>query len=163
AMVAGALVQIPIIASTAEVSSQFTELGGAYLYVRKVFGRFAGIQVGWFSLLAPVAGVAANAALFVTYLSGLMPHVGSGVGRAVALAVLFGLPTIANYLGVRRASTFSIVLVLAKLLPLVIVIVLGLAHVVRGEARPPHPQTMQEFGWSGWITALLLLSFTYGG
>src|SRR5215475_10375084 len=67
AMIAGALAQLPIIAATAEVASQFREPGGAYLYTRTVFGRFAGIQVGWFSLLAPIAGVAANASLFVTY------------------------------------------------------------------------------------------------
>jgi len=162
AMVAGAAAQIPIIASAAEVSSQFSEPGGAYLYVRTAFGRFAGIQVGWFSLMAPIAGVAANADLFITYLSGVIPHVDSGVGRAVALALLIALPTGANYIGVRGGGGFSNFLVLAKLLPLVILITLGLTRAVLGET-PAHPLQEGTSSWSGWISALLLLTFTYGG
>ena len=49
-----------IMASFAEVASQFSEPGGAYLYVRTAFGRFAGLQVGWFWLLAVVGGAAAS-------------------------------------------------------------------------------------------------------
>lgn len=162
AMIAGALAQLPIMASTAEVASQFSEPGGAYLYVRTVFGRFAGIQVGWFSLLAPVAGVAANAVLFVTYLSRFIPDAGSGAGRAIALAVLIAISTIANYVGVRRGGNLSSLLVLAKLLPLILLIVLGLgSRLINGPH--PHPVQLESAGWSGWIGALLLLAFTYGG
>lgn len=162
AMIVGAVAQVPIIASTAEVSSQFSEPGGAYLYARTVFGRFAGIQVGWFSLLAPVAGVAANADLFVTYLSGLVPVASNSMGRAAALALLIALPAIANYVGVRRGGRFSSVLVLAKILPLVILIALGLTRTVLN-GTPAHPIQWTPGNGSGWISALLLLAFTYGG
>src|SRR3974377_1281760 len=36
-----------IMACFAEVSSQFTEAGGPYLYARSAFGGLAGILVGW--------------------------------------------------------------------------------------------------------------------
>jgi amino acid transporter len=162
AMIAGAVAQFPLIAATAEVASQFCEPGGAYLYARTLFGRFAGIQVGWFSLLAPIAGVAANAGLFVTYLGGLVPGARSGLGRAVALALLIALPAIANYVGVRRGGRFSSVLVVAKLLPMVILIALGLMRPVPAETPAQYGQ-WDAPGWSEWIGALLLLAFAYGG
>lgn len=162
AMAAGALVQLPIIASTAEVASQFSAPGGAYLYARTVFGRFAAIQVGWFSLLAPIAGVAANADLFVTYLARFVPGAGGGPGRAAALGLLIAVPTVANYIGVRRGGNLSSILVLAKLLPLILLIVLGLGSISMNGTRV-HPVHWESTGWAGWIGALLLLAFTYGG
>jgi APA family basic amino acid/polyamine antiporter len=39
----------------AEVVSRFHEAGGAYLYARLAFGRFAGLQVGWAYYLAAIA------------------------------------------------------------------------------------------------------------
>jgi amino acid transporter len=43
AMIGGAIVLAVIIACAAEVASQFPEPGGTYLYVRRAFGRFAGL------------------------------------------------------------------------------------------------------------------------
>src|SRR5580698_5448566 len=39
-----------VIACLAEVASQFGAAGGPYLYSRKAFGRFIGIEIGWFLL-----------------------------------------------------------------------------------------------------------------
>ena len=47
-----------IMACIAEVASQFVKPDGSYLYVRTAFGRFMGLQIGWFSLLAPLGAVA---------------------------------------------------------------------------------------------------------
>src|SRR5678815_1883772 len=48
-----------IMASFAEVASQFRDAGGPYLYARAAFGRFAGVQMGWFAYLARITGAAA--------------------------------------------------------------------------------------------------------
>ena len=70
AMIVAALGMAIIMVCVAEVASQFSEPGGAYLYVRTSFGRFVGLQIGWFSLLTPIGGGAANASLFMAYLGG---------------------------------------------------------------------------------------------
>ena len=44
AMILAALGMAVILACFAEVASQFSEPGGAYLYVRTAFGRFAGMD-----------------------------------------------------------------------------------------------------------------------
>src|SRR5438270_9751972 len=62
----------------AEVASQFSEPGGMYLYARTAFGRFVGLQVGWFWLLAIIGGGAAGANLFLNYLAEFFPSVTHG-------------------------------------------------------------------------------------
>src|SRR5215510_13527495 len=61
AMILAALGMTVIMACIAEVASQFSEPGGAYLYVRTAFGRFVGIEIGWFHLLSVIGGEAALA------------------------------------------------------------------------------------------------------
>ena len=55
AMIFAALGMAVIMASVAEVASQFSEPGGPYHYVRAAFGRFLGLQVGWFHLFSVVS------------------------------------------------------------------------------------------------------------
>jgi basic amino acid/polyamine antiporter, APA family len=162
AVVAAALIVSIIIASMAEVASQFSETGGPYLYVRTAFGRFAGLQVGWFWVLASIAGGAGSANLFVQYLASLWPAAGHVGSRIAIMAFLIFVPAAANYVGVRSGANLSSILTIAKLLPLSLLIVLGLARFNH------HPQTLSiiEFthpGISAWLRALLLLIFAYSG
>src|SRR3569832_707325 len=100
----------------AEVASQFKGAGGAYLYSKTALGDFAGTQVAWFSLLAPIGACAASVNLFVSFLAGFWPPVSSGLARAVAMTVLLGLLTLANYVGVRVGTSLSNLFTVAKLL-----------------------------------------------
>ena len=128
AMMFAALGMAIIMAVITEVASQFSDPGGPYLYVRTAFGRFFGLQIGWFWLLAIIGGAAANANLFVIYLAGFLPPVGRGWGRALAITVLIAVPTIANYWGARSGANLSNLLTIAKLLPLCLLIVIGVFH-----------------------------------
>lgn len=152
---------IPILC-IAEVASQFSEAGGPYLYIRAAFGRFPTIQIGWFHLLGGLSGGAANAALFVTYLAASVPWVGRGWSRAMLLTVLIGIPTVANYVGVRSGAGVSNLLTVSKLLPLALVIVLGFIrfshHLVL-----LHASDITSPGLGSWLTAMLLLVYTYSG
>ncbi len=162
AMVAAAAVMAVIMASFAEVASQFSDAGGAYLYVRTAFGRFAGLQVGWFWLLAIVAGGAASANLFVAYLGELLPEVEHGWVRIAVLTAIVAVPAAANYVGVRAGTFQSNVTAIAKLAPLALLIALGVASFSR-HARTISVSEITAPGWSPWLAALLLLLFSYGG
>jgi amino acid transporter len=162
AMVAAAAVMSIIMASFVEVASQFSEPGGAYLYVRTAFGRFAGLQVGWFWLLAVLGGAAASANLFVAYLGELVPQVEQGFVRIVLLAAIVGAAAAANYVGVRAGTVQSNVTAVAKLTPLALLIILGVASFGR-DVRVVSVSTITAPGWTPWLSALLLLLFSYGG
>jgi len=112
----------------AEVASQFSEPGGPYLYVRTAFGPFLGIQIGWFHLLGDMLGVAALAALFVNYATTFLPWHLNAWERASMMGILLVIPAAANCLGVRSGANFSNVLTVAKLSPLVLLILLGVTR-----------------------------------
>lgn len=160
-LVAAGIISI-IIASMAEVASQFTQTGGLYLYVRTAFGRFAGLQVGWFWILASIGGGASSANLFVQYLGSIW-HPASDTGVRIAMiTLLIAVPLAANYFGVRSGANLSNALTVAKLLPLVLLIVLGLIHF----SKQPKLISAVEFthpGSAAWLRALLLLTFAYSG
>lgn len=151
-----------MMACFAEVASRFTEPGGAYLYTRTAFGRFVGMQVGWFSWLAPMGTSAAAANLFTTYLAAYFPFASTVAGRALVITLLFSALAIANCLGVRVGANLSSVFTVVKLVPLALLIVLGMAFFAH------HPQTYAQAqstppGISPWIGAMLLLAFAYAG
>jgi len=151
-----------MMACFAEVASSFTEPGGAYLYTRTAFGRFAGMQIGWFSWLAPMGTSAAAANLFTDYLSAFLPFATTTAGRATIITALFLFLAVANCLGVKVGANLSSVFTIAKLLPLATLIALGLAYFFG------HPEVFQHAqpappGFSPWVSAMLLLSFAYAG
>src|SRR5205807_4632350 len=99
------------------------------------------------------------------YLSSTSPAFGlpqDGFARIVIITVLIAIPTTVNYFGVRSGANLSNILTVAKLLPLVLLIVLGLARVIH-QPDDIHVIEFTNAGWSAWLNALLLLIFAYGG
>jgi basic amino acid/polyamine antiporter, APA family len=151
-----------MMACFAEVASQFSEAGGAYLYVRTALGSFAGMQVAWFSWLAPIGACAASANLFMDYLAGFFPPLAGGPSRIAILCLLLGALTLANYVGVRSGTNLSNVFTIAKLAPLILLIGLGLWRFGLDPVLLPPSEVIQP-GAHGWMDALLLLAFAYAG
>jgi amino acid transporter len=156
-VLAGLLMGI-IMACFAEVASYFSDAGGPYLYARTAFGPLLGIQTGWMFWLAQLTAPAANANLFVTYLAEFWPGATQAMARFFILTLLVGLLAVLNYRGVQTGIRVSNLFTVAKLLPLVIVILAGFTYLVRAHTPaaplPPH---------GGWLRALLTLVFFYGG
>lgn len=158
-LIAGAAVGI-IMACFAEVASQFSEAGGPYLYARTAFGRLVGILVGWTLYLAQAAAPAANANLFVIYLAEFWPGAKDPWPRFAILTFLVGLLAGINVLGVRQGTRVSNVFTVAKILPLLMVVVAGAAVTV---VRPASLGAAAPIPGSAWLKAMVLLVFAYGG
>ena len=152
-----------VAACFAEVSSQFSEAGGPYLYARVAFGQFAGIQVAWLAWLVRLTSGAANANIFVQYLGGFLPSAQWHAGRAVVLFCLIaGLATI-NVAGVKAGANLSNFLAVAKLLPLVIFIVVGLLLLRHQIAPSTILVTSAAPGIRVWLSTILLIVFALSG
>ncbi len=147
-----------IMACFAEVASQFREAGGPYLYARVAFGRFVGIQMGWLAWLVRLTSSAANANLFVIYLAEFWPQAKEPVARAVVLTLLIGVLAAVNYRGVSAGAQLSNAFAVAKLLPLVVFIGVGVFFL-----RGTHPIEWTPARPSAWLEAVLVLIFAYGG
>jgi basic amino acid/polyamine antiporter, APA family len=149
-----------IIACYAEAASQFTGTGGHYLYVRRAFGRFAGIQVGWMTLLSRLTACAAAVNLLVISLGEFWARAGEPMPRFAVVSLFVGTLGVANYRGVAAGTLVSNVSVVAKLVPLTLVAVVGIFYLTTHPALASAPATG---GLDAWLKAVLLLIFAYGG
>jgi amino acid transporter len=148
---------LAIVLCFAEVASRFDDAGGPYLYARESFGPLVGFQAGWLTFWIRVTAVSANLDVFALYLGELWPAARAGWGRALVLALVMTGVALANVLGVRLATLKIDAFTLAKLLPLVLLIVLGLPAVSTDVLNT------QSVAQPDWIQAVLLLVFAYGG
>lgn len=129
AMLLAALVIALITLCFAEVGSAFSETGGPYLYALDVFGPAAGFQAGWLLWVARLSGFGAVINLFMDYVGYFAPGAATGVARAALITAVVAAITAVNYVGVRRAATVNNALTVAKLVPLVLFVVVGLFFV----------------------------------
>jgi len=149
-----------IIACYAEVASQFTETGGTYLYLRRAFGRLVGVQVAWLSLLSRITAIAAGVNLFVTYLGEFWPQATQPLPRLAIITAFIGGLAAVNYRGVGAGTLVSNVTVVAKLAALALVCAAGVAWLgVHAAVAAPAVTSSGD----GWLKAMLLLLFAYGG
>ncbi len=161
AWVAAAVFSGVIMLCFAEVASRFTETGGPYLYARVAFGRFTGILMGWLTWLVRLASAAANANLFIIYLAEFWIHAQSPLPRVLVLTALIGMLTAINYWGVNAGTQLSNVFTLAKLLPLLLFILLGVMYLVT--RHQPVQIGFANTGHGSWLDAMILMVFAYGG
>jgi len=159
-LIAGAAMGV-VMACFAEVASYFNEAGGVYLYIRTAFGRLLGIQTGWMLWLVRITAPAASANLFVTYCAEFWPPATEPLPRFLILTFLFGILAFVNYRGVRAGTRVNNIFTVAKLLPLLVVIIAGVFYLVvrHGLVLAASP----ELGTGAWLKVMLPLTFAYGG
>jgi basic amino acid/polyamine antiporter, APA family len=151
-----------IAACLAEVSSQFRETGGPYLYARAAFGRLVGIQVGWLMWMSRITASSAVANLFISYSSRLYPIAADPVARGIILISLIGVLATVNYLGVTTGTRLSNFFTLTKLVIFACFVGGGLAALVFHPWTRVSPEEVAGSA-SDWFEALVLMVYAYGG
>src|SRR5262249_55797758 len=146
----------------AEVASQFSETGGPYLYVRTAFGRFLGMQIGWFHLLIDMVGAASCAALFMSYLAKFLPWELNAWQRASLLALVIAIPTVANCVGVRSGAALSNAMTVAKVSPLALLILFGVGRFAH-HPQLIHASEITSPGLANWVRAAVFLLYVFAG
>ncbi|MEO6837714.1 MAG: APC family permease [Ginsengibacter sp.] len=142
----------------AEVGSKTTKSGGTYTYVETAFGKYAGFLVFIFSFIAPVCAVAAVANALVDTLAAFIPVFHSNIIRIGFFVLLFfGLATI-NIVGVKQGVGMVKFLTIAKLLPLILLIVFGIFYININNLKWAAFPNYQQVG-----DASLILFFAYLG
>jgi len=153
-----AIASMLIALSFAEVASRFEGTGGSYLYTRAAFGRFAAFEVGWMMWFTRAASWASVINVLVDAVGRYWPVLLGPVARPSLMAVIIGAICWINIRGIRQSSVVVNVLTLAKLLPLVLFILVGLAYVNWDAFADPARVTATQLS-----TAALLVIFAYGG
>jgi amino acid transporter len=130
AILAGcALVVFVFVFVFAEVASQFNRSGGAYLYVHEAYGKLPGFIVGWLLLIGRFAGFAALINLIVDYFSYTSPYFMEPSVRIFTIILLSILLFLVNVISVKSSATFSNILGISKIIPLLIFIIIGFFYI----------------------------------
>jgi amino acid transporter len=120
-----------IVLCFAEAGSRVALTGGPYAYVEVAFGPFAGFLSGVLLWVVGTLALSAVATLFADAVGALVPALGSGAMRAVVLVATFAVLGAVNVLGVRQGTAVNVVSTIAKLVPLLLLLVLGAFAVKR--------------------------------
>ncbi len=139
------------------------KVGGPYAYVKAVAGPFAGFIVGWGLLLAEWFSLAVFPVAFTQYFLALDPGI-DDLGKAVLKAVFIAIILVTNLVGVKAAGRVNDVLTVAKLSPLLLIVLGGFAFVAlqpgqfAGNLVPFFTGDVSAFG-----RALVLIFWAYAG
>lgn len=161
AVVAAGFAVLLLVLCFAEAASHFDRPGSAYLYTRTAFGELFGFEVGWMTWLARVSSVASLSAGFAQAISYLWPAAERGGGRAAAVALPLLALTAINLVGVKSGARTAVFLAVAKIVPLLIFVGIGIFAMSRpldAEVLQPDRDTAARLG-----EAALLLLFAYAG
>ena len=111
----------------AEAGSRVPESGGTYAYAERAFGPYVGSLAGmlfWFG--GQVVSSAAIATVIVDSAAALVPALSGAIVRGALLVAIYAGFAIVNIRGVRRGVRVMEILTGAKLLPLVLLVVVGM-------------------------------------
>jgi APA family basic amino acid/polyamine antiporter len=142
----------------AEVGSRITRSGGAYAYIEEAFGPFAGFIASilfWFGYSA-LADAAITVAM-VEVMTFAFPVLGESIPRAVFIIAMFMFLTVVNIKGVKAGVRLYVFNTLAKLIPLLLLLVAGLFAINIENLAIPEWPSAQEIG-AGAI--MLFFAFT---
>ncbi len=143
----------------AEAGSRVTRSGGSYAYVEEAFGPFAGFVTS--TLLWLGYAVFSDAALAVAMTDAIalkLPILSQGLPRNLFLLALFAFLAWINIVGLKQGVRLVIVNTIAKLVPLVLLAVVGLFFINFDNLVIVEWPSLSNFG-----AAALVLFFAFGG
>jgi len=140
----------------AEAGSRVPRSGGPYAYIEAALGPFIGFLCGVLQWLGITLAMAAVATVFADALGALVPALAGKVSRAVILAVMFPVLAAVNVRGATQGSRLSGISTIAKLVPLLAFVLLGLPHV---SAANLTVSTLPPLGAVGQAGLLLMFAF----
>ncbi|HMD78854.1 MAG TPA: amino acid permease [Nitrososphaerales archaeon] len=136
-------------------------VGGSYAYAAKAFNKFYGFIAGWSMCVAEIVALPVFAIVFTNYLQYFIPL--SGAAQLLVRTLFVIVFVAVNIVGVKAAGRINDVLTIAKLAPLLMIIVVGIGSILlnprlAGNYSPFAPMGLGNFG-----PAMVLIFWAYAG
>lgn len=151
-VIIGALV-ITIVWTFAALASYFNYTGGPVVYASRAFGPLIGFQTGWLLYVGRVSAFAANSNVLFDYATYLWDGASDFVVRSILLLLVIGGLTVINILGIKKAVQAINILTFLKVVPLLILVLIGLQYLSPAGFLPSDLPKFDDVG----ATALLVL------
>ncbi|MCG2590952.1 APC family permease [Rhodohalobacter sulfatireducens] len=140
----------------AEVGSEVTDSGGPYTYIESAFGPYAGFLTAILFLIAAFSADAAVANAVADILSGWIPGLQNDWLRALFFFVVFSSLAWINIRGVKQGIGLVAVITVAKLAPLLVLVLIGWTDVSIANLKW---QSIPEIKNVGEMSLILFFAF----
>ena len=147
-----------IVLCFAEAGSRVSLSGGPYAYVEVALGGLVGFLNGVLLWLVMSFATAAVASVFAASVAAFIPSLGAGVGRVLLLAALFGVLAVINVRGVQHGTRLVEIVTVAKLLPLVVLVLVGAFFIDPAQLTWERAPAISEIGRTS-----VVLFFAFAG
>ena len=147
-----------IVLCFAEAGSRVAMTGGPYAYVELAFGPYVGFLTGVLTWLLGTTAVAAVSTVFVTNAAKLFPVFEDPVMRGLLLVASFAIVATINILGVKQGSRLNTIGTVAKLVPLLLLVLVGALFVQRSNLVVTTPPAIGDV-----TRASIVLIFAFSG
>jgi basic amino acid/polyamine antiporter, APA family len=136
----------------AEVGGKVTASGGTYAYIETAFGPFAGFLANNIFLFGScILSDAAVASALSQTLGNFFPLIDSSSFRPVFFLLLFGGLAVINIRSTKSGVKFIVVATVAKLLPLLLLVIFGVSHISAANLQWKTSFTFSEIGATSLI------------
>lgn len=162
AWIIGGLLIIPQMMVLSELATAYPENGSGYTYLVKAKSRPLAFLYGWASFFAldpPSISILALAA--ASYIAIFIPSLTGLAGKFVATALIVIFAAL-HYRSVKSGGFFQVLITIAKILPFVIVIGLGLFYMNGSNFTYSQPAASGSF-FSLLLAAVSATSWSYTG
>ncbi|KAE8560119.1 amino acid permease [Paenibacillus polymyxa] len=128
AWIIGGVIAIPQVMVLAELATAYPQNGSGYVYLNKAGWRPLAFLYGWatFWALDPPS-ISIMALAIVAYLASFFPFFVGIAGKLLGVAIILIITSI-HYRSVKAGGSFQVIITAVKIIPFLIVIVLGLMY-----------------------------------
>ncbi|KEO79052.1 amino acid permease [Paenibacillus polymyxa] len=128
AWIIGGVIAIPQVMVLAELATAYPQNGSGYVYLNKAGWRPLAFLYGWatFWALDPPS-ISIMALAIVAYLASFFPFFAGIAGKLLGVAIILIITSI-HYRSVKAGGSFQVIITAVKIIPFLIVIVLGLMY-----------------------------------
>src|SRR6266705_3707369 len=158
AFICCAIAMVLFVTCFAIAGSRVSLTGGLYAYVEVAFGRYVGFLAGMLYFLTALGAVAGVVNVLANSVALVVPFLGSPLMRILVMLAVYGLLVLINIRGVRKGAGAVTVITVAKLLPLLLFVGVGIFFI--------HPPNLAWSSWPGSKSlgdAVILLIFAFVG
>src|SRR6266498_3044490 len=158
AFVCCAIAMVLFVTCFAIAGSRVSLTGGLYAYVEVAFGRYVGFLAGMLYFLTAIGAVAGVVNVLANSVALVVPFLGGPIIRVAVMFAVYASLVLINIRGVRQGAGAVTVITVAKLLPLLLFVGVGIFFI--------HPPNLAWSSWPGSKSlgdAVILLIFAFVG
>src|SRR6266446_4469439 len=126
AFICCAIAMVLFVTCFAIAGSRVSLTGGLYAYVEVAFGRYVGFLAGVLYGITALGAVAGVVNVLANSVALVVPFLGSPVMRVMVMLGVYGSLVLINIRGVREGAGAVTVITVAKLLPLLLFVCVGI-------------------------------------